>query len=134
MTNYNERLDKILDGRVCPTCFRVVEITDESIIFDETIKSETLKQTIKCENKSCPTLYRAKKFGDDWYIDKDISKQALTSLIKELVAEAKPMVTSVNVIETYLQNGMAQKASEHHGRNHAIDQYEQNLLKALEEV
>ena len=62
------------------------------------------------------------------------AKQAITSLIKELVAEAKPPVTSVNVIETYLQNGMAQKAAEHHGRNHAIDQFEQNLLKALEEV
>ena len=87
MTNYNERLDEILDGRVCPTCFIVVEIIDESIIFDETIKSETLKQTLKCENKSCPTLYRAKRFGNDWYIDKSISKQALTSLTKELVAE-----------------------------------------------
>ena len=59
-------------------------------------------------------------------------KQATTSLFKELVAEAKPMVTSVNVIETYLQNGMTQKAAEHHGRNHAIKQFEQNLLKALE--
>ena len=121
MTNYNERLDKILDGRVCPTCFRIVEITDESIIFDETIKSATLKQTIKCENKSCPTLYRAKKFGDDWYIDKDISKQALTSLNKELVAEAKP----AHVHGTTVSSGQF---------NRGVSEFEQNLLKALEEV
>ena len=38
-------------------------------------------------------------------------KQAITSLIKELVAEAKPMVASKEVIETYLQNGMTQKAA-----------------------
>ena len=126
MTNYNERLEKILDGRVCPTCFRVVEITDESIIFDETIKSETLKQTIKCENKSCPTLYRAKKFGDDWYIDKDISKQAITSLFKELVAEAKPEIKEhrdgANPIEVVWETGY----------NEATREFEQNLLKALE--
>ena len=121
MTNYNERLEKILDGRVCPTCFRVVEITDESIIFDETIKSETLKQTLKCENKSCPTLYRAKKFGDDWYIDKDISKQAITSLTKELVAEAKPDRSRIEYVYD-------------RGFNDSVLVYEQNLLKALEEV
>ena len=132
MTNYNERLEKILDGRVCPTCFRVVEITDESIIFDETIKSETLKQTLKCENKSCPTLYRAKKFGDDWFIDKDISKQAITSLIKELVAEAKPGKYSSG--ESILNVDGIGEVDGYEGYNQAIDQFEQNLLKALEEV
>ena len=132
MTNYNERLEKILDGRVCPTCFRVVEITDESIIFDETIKSETLKQTLKCENKSCPTLYRAKKFGDDWYIDKDISKQAITSLTKEMVAEAKPGKYSSG--ESILNVDGIGEVDGYEGYNQAIDQFEQNLLKALEEV
>ena len=128
MFNYNERLEKILDGRVCPTCFRVVEITYESIIFDETIKSETLKQTIKCENKSCPTLYRAKKFGDDWYIDKDISKQAIASLTKEMVAEAKPHKRLPDDSPT------ADEDLVNYGYNEAIDEFEQNLLKALEEV
>ena len=128
MFNYNERLEKILDGRVCPTCFRVVEITYESIIFDETIKSETLKQTIKCENKSCPTLYRAKKFGDDWYIDKDISKQAITSLTKEMVADAKPSRRLPD------DSPSADEDLINHGYNEAIDQFEQNLLKELEEV
>ena len=128
MTNYNERLDEILGGRVCPTCFRVVEIIDESIIFDETIKSETLKQTLKCENKSCPTLYRAKKFGDDWYIDKDISKQALTSLIKELVAEAKP-----EEYEDYYANDPIERCRKI-SYDEAVREFEQNLLKELEEV
>ena len=133
-------LDEILDGRVCPTCFRVVEIIDESIIFDETIKSETLKQTLKCENKSCPTLYRAKRFGNDWYIDKSISKQAINSLFKELVAEAKPF--------DYVPDGHEADACLNHERytsaccgcqrqktrNHAVYEFEQNLLKELEEV
>lgn len=125
MTNYNESLDDILDGRVCPTCFRVVEIIDESIIFDETIKSETLKQTLKCENKSCPTLYRAKRFDNDWYIDRPISKQALTSLTKELVAEAKPKIP----VATSWQQGIEKRAFED-----AIRVYEHKLLKVLEEV
>lgn len=66
--------------------------------------------------------------------DLDEAKQAIISLNKELVAEAKPLVASKEVIETYLQNGMTQKAAEYHGRNHAINQFEQNLLKVLEEV
>ena len=128
MTNYNERLDEILDGRVCPTCFRVVEIIDESIIFDETIKSETLKQTLKCENKSCPTLYRAKRFGNDWYIDKSISKQAFTSLFKELVEEAKPYNEQgeIDIDNPAYNDGY------YSGANNAIEKFEQNLLKALE--
>ena len=48
------------------------------------------------------------------------AKQALTSLIKELVAEAKPIETDD---DEYAD-----------GWNDAIDQYHTNLLKALEEV
>ena len=66
--------------------------------------------------------------------DQERAKQAITSLMKELVAEAKPTVSSKEVIGTYLQNAMAQKAAEYHGRNHAINQFEQNILKVLEEV
>ena len=123
MTNYNERLDEILDGRVCPTCFSVVEIIDETIIFDETIKSETLKQPLKCENESCPTLYRVKRFGNDWYIDKSTSKQAITSLFKELVAEAEPG-TWVDPEDT--------DDLEWWGYVSGVNDFEQNLLKALE--
>ena len=55
-------------------------------------------------------------------------KQAITSLTKELVAEAKP--------REYQKGDF--KGSEPDRRkkafNRAIDQFEQNLLKALEEV
>ena len=61
------------------------------------------------------------------------AKQAIISLIKELVAEVKPAGASIDIIETYLQNGMPEKAAEYRGINHARDQFEQNLLKALEE-
>ena len=48
------------------------------------------------------------------------AKQAITSLIKELVAEAKPIETDD---DEYAD-----------GWNDAIDQYHTNLLKALEEL
>ena len=53
-------------------------------------------------------------------------KQAITSLIKELVADAKPKTTP---FDNNLDGGYATDI-----RNSAIDQFEQNLLKALEEV
>ena len=49
------------------------------------------------------------------------AKQAITSLIKELVAEAKP---ERNVVITVVDKV----------RNNTIGEFEQNLLKALEEV
>ena len=52
------------------------------------------------------------------------AKQALTSLIKELVADAKP--EKLNDELNYSTYG--------EGHDTAIDQFEQNLLKALEEV
>ena len=56
------------------------------------------------------------------------AKQAITSLIKELVAEAKPKQQSTeNMGDTFKVNWAR-------GHNIAIDQFEQNLLKALEEV
>jgi len=51
-------------------------------------------------------------------------KQAITSLIKELVAEAKPEPTKY---EKYNSDCLE-------GFNIATDEFEQNLLKALEEV
>ncbi len=50
-------------------------------------------------------------------------KQAITSLIKELVAEAKPEPTKY---EKYNSDCLE-------GFNIATDEFEQNLLKALEE-
>ena len=78
MTNYNERLDEIVD---------------------------TLNQ-----------------FAPDQLVEemRAQAKQAITSLIKELVAEAKPIETDD---DEYAD-----------GWNDAIDQYHTNLLKALEEL
>lgn len=91
MTNYNERLDEVIDFI---ENYGVSASTDG---FDKTAS-------------------RAK------------AKQALTSLFKELVAEAKP--------RKYQKEDF--KGSEPDRRkkafNRAIDQFEQNLLKALEEV
>jgi len=64
-------------------------------------------------------------------------KQAITSLIKELVAEAKPER------QPPMKMGNPTKESsdldkmifaKKKGHNEAIDQFEQNLLKELEEV
>ena len=64
-------------------------------------------------------------------------KQAITSLIKELVAEAKPER------QPPMKMGNPTKESsdldkmifaKKRGHNEAIDEFEQNLLKALEEV
>ena len=89
MTNYNERLDEILD--------RVYLFGMNGGLGYE-----------KFENELSP---------------KD-AKQAFTSLIKELVAEAKPPYYSV-------------EEPGHNARHDGIEQYETNLkelLKALEEV
>lgn len=53
------------------------------------------------------------------------AKQAITSLIKELVAEAKPEIP----VATSWQQGIEKKAFED-----AIRVYEYKLLKALEEL
>ena len=74
----------------------------------------------------------ANKLGDDAVrhlnIKRREAKQAITSLTKELVAEAKP--------RKYQKEDF--KGSEPDRRkkafNRAIDQFEQNLLKALEEL
>ena len=56
------------------------------------------------------------------------AKQAITSLIKELVAEAKPERKST---EDY---GSWEDGHRNAGWNKCLDQFEQNLLKELEEV
>ena len=53
------------------------------------------------------------------------AKQAITSLIKELVAEAKPKTTP---FDNNLDDGYATDI-----RSNAINEFEQNLLKALED-
>ena len=56
------------------------------------------------------------------------AKQAIISLIKELVEEAKPARAVISDDEVGIDRARKSAA------NHAIDQFEQNLLKALEEV
>ena len=59
----------------------------------------------------------------------EVTKQAITSLIKELVAEAKPS-------KKHVGDEIAENRSYTGERlfNATIDHFEQNLLKALEEV
>ena len=54
-------------------------------------------------------------------------KQSITSLIKELVAEAKPAKRNTDVGDAYQRTFCGEY-------NKGVDQFEQNLLKALEEV
>ena len=67
--------------------------------------------------------------GDDYgpmnYGSYDDAKQAITSLNRELVTEAKPKTTPYN----NLDGGYATDI-----RSNAINEFEQNLLKALEEA
>ena len=56
----------------------------------------------------------------------------ITSLMKELVAEAKPCKYSSG--EYILNVDGIGEVDGYEGYNQAIDQFEQNLLKALEEI
>jgi len=58
--------------------------------------------------------------------------KALTSLIKELVAEAKPEKRTPDYYSDSIDLYSRQCAA--NSRNKAIDEFEQNLLKALEKV
>ena len=101
MTNYNERLDKILS------------------MFDGGIHA-------KGSDKGGYPTYFTEPYPLWVEERKRAAKQANTSLIKELVAEAKP--------RKYQEEDF--KGSEPDRRkkafNRAIDEFEQNLLKALE--
>lgn len=58
----------------------------------------------------------------------EATKQAITSLFKELVTEAKPEKKST---EDY---GSWEEGHRNAGWNNCLEHYEQNLLKALEEA
>jgi len=60
------------------------------------------------------------------------AKQAITSLIKELVTEAKPKKRPPDYYSDSIDLYPRQCAA--NSWNKAIDEFEQNLLKALEEV
>ena len=67
--------------------------------------------------------------------DKNIAqaKAAITSLIKELVAEAKPAEKD-QLAQLTLDDESRCRFYRYGGYNFALNEFEQNLLKALEEV
>ena len=94
MTNYNERLDEVL--------FNLTDLSYASFTTQE----------------------EADMVADQLDYDRAEAKQAITSLTKELVAEAKPEVR-------VFDDGMNDAT---YFQQKIVDQFEQNLLKALEEV
>ena len=63
-------------------------------------------------------------------------KQAITSLIKELVAEAKPrhLSDTSGYHEDFTPEQLTRITAANRASNEAVKEFEQNLLKALEEV
>ena len=82
------------------------------------------------------SVYQAMQEGSDDTEARDRAyveaKQAITSLIKELVAEAKPAKEIGAPVGEYETGGECSAYAD--GSNEAAEQFEQNLLKALEEV
>lgn len=127
MTNYNERLEEILRDYA----------------------DEHRNHAYEFDNKEISQY----EYFESIRNDKEKAKQAITPLIKELVAEAKPekqfdLGQVVYVEDTggkraigrwvryqqqfQIKNGTGSDYMD--GYNAAIEQFEQNLLKALEEV
>ena len=98
MTNYNERLDKLLANLVNQVAANEQRLLNGNATREETIDSDS-NATMRAE-------------------------QAITSLIKELVADAKPGRADTQIWRENPDDAW----------DMAIDQFEQNLLKALEEV
>lgn len=108
MTNYNERLDKILS------------------IFSGGI-------TARGSDKGGYPTYFTEPYPIWCEARKTRAKQLITSLIKELVAEAKPPVIDTQRRSKRYANDEGQMWYDR-GQNDTIARFEQNLLKALEEV
>ena len=70
--------------------------------------------------------------GDIRQSDMGKAKQAITSLIKELVTKAKPYRGTV--IDKWNKDRVDEVKATNAAMNAWADTYEQNLLKALEEV
>src|SRR5574344_1036116 len=99
MTNYNKRLDEVLETVIA-----------EAFIYGNFALGKGVYIKLPDDNHELPP--------------KEKAKQAITSLIKELVAEAKP--------EAFKFDDGQNDAT--HFYNKAVSEYEQNLLKELEEV
>ena len=106
MTNYNERLDKLLTNLV-----NQVAANEQRLLNG----NATRKATIDSDSHATTQ-----------------AKQAITSLIKELVTEAKPpVVDTPSRIKLYADDEGQMWYDR--GQNDTIARFEQNLLKALEE-
>ena len=104
MTNYNERLDEIL-----------ANLGERHIMVEHRLVH----------------LGMPEQNGKN--IETRTAKQALTSLIKELVAEAKPpVIDTPSRIKLYADDEGQMWYDR--GQNDTIARFDQNLLKALEEV
>lgn len=100
MTNYNERLDDVL--------FSLCDLSYASFATQE----------------------EADRVADQLDYDRAEAKQAITSLIKELVAEAEPINEQGEIdIDVPAYND-----GYYSGANNTLEKFKQNLLKALEEV
>ena len=113
MTNYNERLDEILSKLAIDT---------------------TLADRVASIATTASSVNNASERYEWSLVD---AKQAIASLIKELVAEAKPdRQPPMKMGNPTKESSDLDKMifAKKKGHNEAIDQFEQNLLKALEEV
>lgn len=120
MTNYNKRLDEILHD------FAVSESLSETHLSDK------LKRKVITADEYDDRLVQ------NYRENKAQAKQAFTSLIKELVAEAKPERRDEPApAGGYYAGGNGPVKNSYQvfseGHNAAIDKFEQNLLKELEE-
>lgn len=117
MTNYNERLDEVF--KTSPIDKEVPEDIWETIYATWTgLWTDGYGEW---DEKQPSDIYPLDELLSTQA--KDRLKQALTSLIKELVAEAKP---GPDRYVKYNSDCLE-------GYNLAIDEFEKNLLKALEE-
>ena len=104
MTNYNKRLDEIINSAYEGEVSWIHDQLDGTSVMDDAIK--------RIEDEKAKT------------------KQAITSLIKELVAEAKPAEKDQQA-ESTLDDESRCRFYRYGGYNFAIDEFERNLLKAL---
>ena len=101
MTNYNERLDDVLSAVY--------------LAGTENGLGRSLTDTKEIMHRK-EAFIKGNRVSDE-------AKQTIASLIKELVAEAKPEKLSPD----------QPLGLKYQGRNEGVDEFEQNILKGLEE-
>ena len=105
MTNYNERLDDVLSAVYLAG-------TENGLSRSLTDAEEIMHRK--------EAFIKGNRVSDE-------AKQALTSLTKELVAEAKPARSETQIGNFIIYGDLSKRDLK------IINQFEQNLLKALEE-